>query len=44
LGVLFMGSRCDTASSRFMLACLDTYGIGLIVLFTTFASKKYKTK
>lgn len=44
LGVLFMGKRCDTESSRFMLASLDTYGIGLIILFTTFAAQKYKTK
>lgn len=41
-GVLFMGQACDTASSRFSLACLHTYGIGLIALFVSFAKKKYK--
>ena len=43
-GVLVMGDKCDTASSRFMLGCLHVYGYGLIALFMAFASKKYKKK
>lgn len=42
LGVFFMGSRCDTESSRFALACLHIYGLGLIALFVSFANRKYK--
>lgn len=42
LGVLWMGDRCDTQSSRFGLACLTTYGFGLIALFVAFANRKYK--
>jgi len=41
-GVLFMGNDCDTQSSRFSLACLHLYGIGLIALFLNFANRKYK--
>jgi hypothetical protein len=41
-GVLFMGDKCDSASSRFSLACLHIYGLGLIALFMSFAKKKYK--
>jgi hypothetical protein len=41
-GVLWMGDDCDSASSRFSLACLHMYGIGLIALFVKFANKKYK--
>jgi hypothetical protein len=41
-GVLFMGETCDSASSRFSLACLHIYGVGLIFLFLAFARKKYK--
>ena len=43
-GVLLMGERCDTQSSRFSLACLHVYGYGLIALFTAFAKRKYKSK
>jgi hypothetical protein len=43
-GVLFMGDRCDTQSSRFGLACLQLYGYGLIALFMAFAKSKYKKK
>lgn len=43
-GVLVMGDKCDTASSRFMLGCLHVYGWGLIALFMAFASRKYKKK
>jgi hypothetical protein len=42
--VLVMGEKCDTASSRFMLACLQVYGYGLIALFMAFAKRKYKKK
>jgi GNS1/SUR4 family len=40
--IFFLGSTCATSSSRFALACLHLYGIGLIGLFVTFAQKKYK--
>lgn len=43
-GVLFMGDKCDSASSRFSLACLHIYGLGLIALFVSFAKRKYKTQ
>jgi len=42
LGVLWMGEACDTQSSRFSLACLHAYGLGLIALFVSFANRKYK--
>ena len=41
-GVIYMGDKCDSASSRFVLLCLQAYGIGLIILFRQFAAKKYK--
>ena len=42
VGVLFMGDRCDTQSSRASLLFLHVYGFGLIALFRAFAQKKYK--
>ena len=42
--IFVYGESCDTQSSRFALACLHTYGFGLIALFITFAQKKYKKK
>lgn len=42
--IFIYGASCDTQSSRFALACLHTYGFGLIALFITFAQKKYKKK
>jgi hypothetical protein len=42
VGIFFLGESCDTESSRFMLACLHTYGFGLIALFVAFANRKYK--
>jgi GNS1/SUR4 family len=42
--IFIYGESCDTESSRFALACLHTYGFGLIALFITFAQKKYKKK
>lgn len=42
--IFIYGESCDTQSSRFALACLHTYGFGLIALFITFAQKKYKKK
>lgn len=41
-GIFILGSDCDSASSRFALLCLHTYGIGLIALFLAFAKRKYK--
>ena len=41
-GVFFMGDACDSTSSRFSLACLHIYGLGLIALFVAFAKEKYK--
>jgi hypothetical protein len=43
-GVLIMGEKCDTQSSRFGLACLQVYGYGLVALFMAFATKKYQKK
>jgi len=42
LGVHMMGSTCDTEASRTVLACLQIYAVGLIVLFGMFYKKKYK--
>ena len=42
IGVVYMGESCDTASSRCVLLCLQAYGVGLILLFSQFAAKKYK--
>jgi hypothetical protein len=42
--IFIYGESCDTQSSRFALACLHTYGFGLIALFIAFAQKKYKKK
>jgi hypothetical protein len=44
VGVLFMGEKCDTRSSRLGLAFLQFYGYGLIALFVAFAKKKYRKK
>jgi len=43
-GVLIMGEKCDSQSSRFGLACLQVYGYGLIALFVAFSKKKYAKK
>lgn len=43
-GVLIMGAKCDTTSSRFGLACLHIYGYGLVALFMAFAQRKYRSK
>jgi len=43
-GVLIMGEKCDTQSSRFGLACLQVYGYGLIALFVAFSKTKYRKK
>lgn len=40
--IFALGSECDTESSRFALACLHIYGLGLIALFFSFAQEKYK--
>jgi GNS1/SUR4 family len=40
--IFIYGETCDTQSSRFALACLHTYGFGLIALFISFAKRKYK--
>lgn len=40
--ILIMGEKCDTASSRFGLVCLQVYGYGLVALFMAFAKNKYK--
>lgn len=42
--ILILGEKCDTASSRFGLVCLQLYGYGLIGLFMAFAKRKYKKK
>lgn len=45
LGVFALGDTCTTGtSSRFFLACLHLYGIGLIALFVSFANQKYSKK
>lgn len=43
-GVVFVFGRCDTPASRLTCAVIDLYAVGLIVLFTLFAKKKYKKK
>jgi GNS1/SUR4 family len=43
-GIFFLGNKCCSQSSRFALACLHSYGFGLIALFVSFANKKYKKK
>ena len=43
-GVLLLGEKCDTQSSRFGLSCLQLYGYGLIALFMAFAKSKYRKK
>lgn len=40
--ILIMGEKCDSASSRFGLLCLQLYGYGLVALFMAFAKRKYK--
>ena len=40
--ILIMGEKCNSASSRFGLLCLQLYGYGLVFLFMTFAKRKYK--
>ena len=42
--ILIMGAKCDTASSRFGLVCLQVYGYGLVGLFLAFAKRKYNKK
>jgi GNS1/SUR4 family len=42
-GVLVMGDSCDTSSSRFSLAFLQVYGLGLLALFAAFHRRKYQT-
>lgn len=44
LGVQVMGERCDSQASRLVLAFIQIYAVGLIILFAAFASKKYKKK
>jgi hypothetical protein len=44
LGVFALSDLCATLSSRFFLACLHGYGIGLIVLFLSFAQQKYQLR
>lgn len=43
-GVLILGEKCDSQSSRFGLACLQVYGYGLIALFMAFSKRKYRKK
>lgn len=43
-GVLVMGEKCDTRSSRVGLVCLHLYGYGLVALFVAFAKRKYSKK
>ena len=42
LGVQFYGAECDSAASRFALAGIQIYAVGLIVLFSLFFGAKYK--
>mmetsp|Transcript_24289 Transcript_24289/g.35999 ORF Transcript_24289/g.35999 Transcript_24289/m.35999 type:complete len:280 (+) Transcript_24289:182-1021(+) len=37
-----LGEPCDSRASRFSVACIQIYALGLIFLFAAFASKKYK--
>lgn len=40
--LLFMGTSCDSPASLVSVVFIQLYGVGLIVLFVNFASKKYK--
>lgn len=44
IGILFLGEKCDSQSSRFGLVCLQLYGYGLIALFAAFSKRKYSKK
>ena len=40
----FLGSDCDSEASRMVCFFMDLYAVGLILLFQTFAKKKYSKK
>eukprot|EP00980_Cylindrotheca_fusiformis_P009012 scaffold1934_cov79-Cylindrotheca_fusiformis.AAC.1 len=40
--LLFMGTDCDSPASLVSVVIIQLYGVGLIVLFVSFAAKKYK--
>eukprot|EP00550_Attheya_septentrionalis_P007627 CAMPEP_0198288570 /NCGR_PEP_ID=MMETSP1449-20131203/7025_1 /TAXON_ID=420275 /ORGANISM="Attheya septentrionalis, Strain CCMP2084" /LENGTH=231 /DNA_ID=CAMNT_0043986733 /DNA_START=308 /DNA_END=1003 /DNA_ORIENTATION=+ len=44
LHIQVRGESCASYPSRLMLGIIQTYGVGLLVLFSAFAAKKYKTK
>lgn len=41
-GVQFFGAECQSDASRFVLAAIQIYAVGLILLFSAFFKKKYK--
>mmetsp|Transcript_36471 Transcript_36471/g.53465 ORF Transcript_36471/g.53465 Transcript_36471/m.53465 type:complete len:107 (+) Transcript_36471:119-439(+) len=42
--LLFLRTSCDSPASLVSVAFIQLYAVGLIVLFMSFASKKYKKK
>lgn len=44
IGVLILGSKCDTESSRFGNGCTQVYLMGLIALFSAFKKRRYAPK
>ena len=42
--VQVMGSECASPASRLVLTVIQTYAVGLIVLFAQFFKKKYSKK
>jgi len=43
-GLHFLGNKCDSAASRFSVACIQLYAVGLTFLFIAFSAGKYKKK
>jgi hypothetical protein len=41
-GVHYMGNACDSQASRYTLAGIQIYAVGLVILFGSFYKKKYK--
>mmetsp|Transcript_21500 Transcript_21500/g.31777 ORF Transcript_21500/g.31777 Transcript_21500/m.31777 type:complete len:115 (-) Transcript_21500:569-913(-) len=44
LPIHLLGGSCDSRASRFAVACIQLYALGLIFLFAAFRSAKYNKK
>jgi len=42
-GVHYLGDACDNQASRWTLAGIQIYAVGLVILFGSFFKKKYKS-